>query len=181
MDPGAMAFTRILGHRSSAVSRVYWASAALAVLYAANPRPAVRPIVEVMLMMLPPPECSSISGTAATVRAWAVRTLNANASFIALTLVDSSALGMVPPTLLTTMSSLPNASTALPASSAVVSGCDRSPTTTCARRPRASIWPATDSNSDWVREPITTSAPTSANATAIAAPRPRPAPVTTAT
>ena len=132
-------------------------------------------------MMLPPPECSIISGTAATVSAWAVRTLKVNASFISLTLVVISALGMLPPTLLTTMSSLPNASTALPASSAVVSGWERSPTTMCARLPTASICAATDSSSDWVREPMTTSAPTSAKATAIAAPSPRPAPVTTAT
>ena len=33
-------------------------------------------------MMLPPPECSSIRGTAATVSAWAVSTLKVKASFM---------------------------------------------------------------------------------------------------
>ena len=51
----------------------------------------------------------------------------------------------VPPTLLTTMSSLPNASTALPASLAVSSGCARSATTISARRPVAWICSATSS------------------------------------
>ena len=37
-------------------------------------------MVDVMLMMLPPPECSSMSGTAAAVSACAVETLNVNAS-----------------------------------------------------------------------------------------------------
>ena len=69
-------------------------------------------MVEVMLMMLPPPECSSINGAAATVSAWAVATLKVNASLRSLVEVVSSVLGMVPPTLLTTMSSFPNASTA---------------------------------------------------------------------
>ena len=63
-------------------------------------------------MMLPPPECSSISGTAAMVSAWAVATLKVNASLRSLVEVVSSVLGMVPPTLLTTMSSFPKASTA---------------------------------------------------------------------
>ncbi|CNI33020.1 Uncharacterised protein [Mycobacterium tuberculosis] len=75
-----------------------------------------------MLITLPPPECSSINGTAARVNAWAVTTLNVNASLRSLVVVVSSVLGMVPPTLLTTMSSLPKASTAWPASSAVTSG-----------------------------------------------------------
>ena len=63
-------------------------------------------------MMLPPPECSSISGTAAMVSACAVATLKVKASRRSLVDVVSRAFGMVPPTLLTTMSSLPNASTA---------------------------------------------------------------------
>ena len=84
----------------------------MAVPYAANPRPATRPIVDVMLMMLPPPECSSINGTAAVVSACAVATLNVNASRRSLVEVVNSVLGMVPPTLFTTMSSLPKASTA---------------------------------------------------------------------
>ena len=66
-------------------------------------------MVELMLMMLLPPECSSMSGTAASVSAWAVKTLNVNASFMSFTLVLISALGMVPPTLLTTMSNFPKA------------------------------------------------------------------------
>ena len=97
-------------------------------------------------MMLPPPECSSISGTAAAVSAWAVDTLNVNASRRSFVEVFSSALGMVPPTLLTTMSSLPNASTAAPASLAVSSGWARSATTMCARRPAARICSATSSS-----------------------------------
>ena len=88
---------------------------------------------------------------------------------------------MVPPTLLTTMSSRPNAALASPANAAVSSGWARSATTMCARCPVASICAATPCNSDSVREEISTSAPTSANATAIAAPSPRPAPVTMAT
>ena len=132
-------------------------------------------------MMLPPPECSSISGTAAVVSAWAVATLKVNASRRSLVDVVSSVFGMVPPTLLTTMSSLPNASTAVSASLAVSSGWARSATTMCARRPTALICSATSSSWDCVRDAITTSAPASANASAIAAPSPRPAPVTTAT
>ena len=88
---------------------------------------------------------------------------------------------MVPPTLLTTMSNRPKASTAWPANSAVTSGWAKSAATTWARRPAARTWSATASSSDWVREAMTTSAPTSANASAMAAPRPRPPPVTTAT
>ena len=113
-------------------------------------------------MMLPPPECSSISGTAAEVSAWAVITLKVNASRKSLVDVFSSGPGMVPPTLLTTMSSLPNSSTAAAARPAVASGWARSPTTMCARRPVARICAATASSSDWVREAMTTSAPTSA-------------------
>ena len=78
-------------------------------------------MVEVMLMMLPP-ECSSISGTAALVSACAVATLKVNASFRSLVDVVSSVFGIVPPTLFTTRSSLPKASMAAPASLAVSSG-----------------------------------------------------------
>ena len=87
-------------------------------------------MVEVMLMMLPPSECSSISGTAATTSACAVDTLNVNASRRSFVEVFNSGAGMVPPTLFTTMSSLPNASTAALASAAVSSGCARFATTT---------------------------------------------------
>src|SRR3984893_1970285 len=138
-------------------------------------------MVDVTLMMLPPPECSSISGTAAEVSACAVETLNVNASLRSFVEVLPSGAGMVPATLFTTMSSLPNASTALPASLAVSSGCARSATTISARRPVARICSATSSSWDCVRDAMTTSAPASANASAIAAPSPRPAPVTTAT
>lgn len=62
-------------------------------------------MVEVMLMMLPPPECSSISGTAAEVNACAVETLKVKASRRSFVDVLSSGAGMVPPTLLTTTSS----------------------------------------------------------------------------
>ena len=44
-------------------------------------------------MMLPPPECSSISGTAAVVSACAVATLKVNASFRSLVEVVSSVFG----------------------------------------------------------------------------------------
>ena len=44
-------------------------------------------------MMLPPPECSSISGTAAAVSAWAVTTLKVNASRRSLVDVFSSGAG----------------------------------------------------------------------------------------
>jgi len=73
-------------------------------------------------MMLPPPECSNMSGTAAEVSACAVTTLKVNASRKFFVDVFSSGPGMVPPTLLTTMSSLPNSSTAAAASPAVASG-----------------------------------------------------------
>ena len=46
-----------------------------------------------MLMMLPPPECSSISGTAAAVSAWAVATLKVNASLRSFVEVFSSGVG----------------------------------------------------------------------------------------
>ena len=131
-------------------------------------------------MMLPPPECSSMSGTAAAVRACAVDTLKVNASRRSFAEVSSSGAGMVPPTLLTTMSSFPNASGrgGQPGGDLRVGevGDDD-----CARRPVALICPATSSSWDWVRAAMTTSAPASANASAMAAPRPRPAPVTTAT
>ena len=87
---------------------------------------------------------------------------------------------MAPPTLLTTMSSRPNASMAACASPAAASRSLRSAGTTAARRPAASISRATLTSSSSVRAEITTSAPAWASATAVAAPMPRPAPVTTA-
>jgi hypothetical protein len=99
-----------------------------------------------MLMMLPPPECSSINGTAAVVSACAVATLKVNASRRSLVEVVNSVFGMVPPTLFTTMSSLPKASMAAPASLAVSSGCARSATTTWALRPTPRICSATSSS-----------------------------------
>jgi hypothetical protein len=137
-------------------------------------------MVEVMLMTAPPPECSSISGAAALVSACAVPTLKVNAFLRSLVEVSNNGAGMVPPTLLTMMSSLPNASIARAASFAVSSGWARSTAATWARRPVARICSATVSSCDWVREAITTSAPASAKASAMAAPSPRPAPVTTA-
>lgn len=132
-------------------------------------------------MTLPPPECSSINGTAAVVRACAVATLNVKASRMSFVEVLNRAFGMVPPTLLTTTSSFPNASTAWSASVAVSSGRARSATTTWARRPVAPTCAATSSSWDRVRAATTTSAPASANASAMAAPRPLLAPVTAAT
>ena len=124
---------------------------------------------------------SSISGTAAWVRAWAVETLKWNASSRWRALVRTNSRGIDPPTLLTRMSSRPKAARAASARPAAASRSLRSAGTTAARRPAASICLATSTSCDSVRAEITTSAPASASATADAAPMPRPAPVTTAT
>src|SRR5918994_107904 len=128
-----------------------------------------------------PPSPSSIIGTAARVRAWAVVTLKWNASSRYRVDVFMNALGIVPPTLLTTTSRRPNDSRAVGASPATASMSERSAATTAAWRPACSTRAATSSSWDSVRDEITTSAPASAKATAVAAPMPRPAPVTTAT
>src|SRR3954447_6645628 len=128
-----------------------------------------------------PPSFFSICGTAARVSAWAVETLKWNASSRYAGSVSSSAFGIVPPTLFTTMSSRPNSSYAASARPATASRSIRLAGTTRARRPAASTSLATCWSWSAVREERTTSAPASARATALAAPIPRPAPVTTAT
>ncbi len=57
------------------------------------------PIMELMLITLQQSERSNINGTAATVNAWVMPTLNVRAFFRSLVEV----FGMVPSTLLTTM------------------------------------------------------------------------------
>ena len=87
---------------------------------------------------------------------------------------------MVPPALLTTMSSRPNSSTACATRSATTSLSLTSDGITRARRPRPRTSSATASSCSFVRAASTMSAPASANVRAIAAPMPRPAPVTIA-
>jgi hypothetical protein len=77
-----------------------------------------------------------MSGTGGAVSACAVETLNVNASLRSFVEVLINGAGIVPPTLFTTMSSLPNASTAVPASLAVSSGWARSAVTMWARARR---------------------------------------------
>ena len=62
------------------------------------------------MFTIEPPPPSSMIGTAARVRAWAVSTLKLNARLMNPVEVSSSGRGVVPPTLLTTMSSRPNTS-----------------------------------------------------------------------
>jgi len=124
---------------------------------------------------------ASRCGTAAWVRLCAVTTLNRNAFSRCRGVVARNGRGIAPPTLLTTMSSRPKASTAAGARPAAAAGSLRSAGTTTARRPAASTSRATAASWSPVRAEITTSAPAWASATAVAAPMPRPAPVTTAT
>jgi hypothetical protein len=128
-----------------------------------------------------PPPPSSMSGTAARVRAWAVATFQENSRIIRSGDVSRNGRGMVPPTLLTTTSTRPSSALAMPASEATASRSLRSAGTTTARRPAASTSAATASSWAWVRDESTTSAPAWASAMAEAAPIPRPAPVTMAT
>src|ERR1700727_1310944 len=137
----------------------------------------VRPTTEEMLTAEPPPP-SSMRGTAGPRRAWAVHTLKWNAASMMAGDVSAKAWGIHPPTLLTTMSSRPNASRAESTRPATASRSFKSATTTTARRPAASTRDATSASWSSLRAAITTSAPASARATALAAPIPRPAPVT---
>ena len=86
---------------------------------------------------------SSIRGTAARTRACPAETLKRKASSRNRGDVSSSGLGMVPPMLLTTMSSRPSSLKAVSASEAMRSKSVRSPGTTMARRPVASTCFAT--------------------------------------
>src|SRR5262245_12151615 len=124
---------------------------------------------------------ASRCGTAAWVRLCATTTLNRNAFSRCRGSVARNGRGSAPPTLLTTMSSRPKASTAAAASPAAAPGSLRSAGTTTARRPAASTSRATVASWSSVRAEISTSAPAWARATALASPIPRPAPVITAT
>ena len=131
-------------------------------------------------LVVPFSAAASRCGTAARVRLCAVATLNSKARLRCRGAVSRKGRGMAPPTLLTTMSSRPNALTAASARPAAASRSLRSAGTTTARRPAASISWATLASCSSLRAEMTTSAPASASATAAAAPSPRPAPVTTA-
>ena len=124
---------------------------------------------------------SSMRGTAARIRACPAETLKRKASSKKRGDVSSSGRGMVPPMLLTTMSSRPSSAKAVSAREAMRSKSVRSPGTTMARRPVASTCLATSRSWSSVRAASTTSAPASASATAVAAPMPRPLAVTMAT
>ena len=140
----------------------------------------MRPIIEEMPTTAPPP-VSSIVGTAARVRAWAVATFHENSRMSRLGDVSRNGRGIVPPTLFTTMSMRPSSRAAISASPATASRSLRSAGTTTAFRPSASTCSATASSCSFVRDDSTTWAPASASASADAAPMPRPAPVTMAT
>ena len=133
-----------------------------------------------MLITDPPPR-SIMWGTASWVRLNAVVTFQRSAPSKAFSVVSMNAWGMVPPALLTTMSMPPSSATAASTSFAMPSRDPRSPSTTTAFRPSASICAATSASWSAVRAPMTTSAPTSAKAVAMRAPMPRPAADTTAT
>src|ERR1039458_110481 len=79
---------------------------------------------------------SSIRGTAARTRAWPAPTLKWKASSRKRVEVSSRGRGMLPPRLLTMMSTRPSCSCAVWGSEGIRSTSERSPTTTTPRRPR---------------------------------------------
>ena len=88
--------------------------------------------------MTEPPPRSTMWGTASCVRLKAVVTFQRRAWSNAFSLVSMNAWGMVPPALLTTMSTPPSSFTAASTSVAMPSREPRSPGTTIALRPRDS-------------------------------------------
>src|SRR5689334_325238 len=141
--------------------------------------------MDTMFRIAPPRPCSAMIRCASIAANSGVRTLTAYITSNASRVVPDSGpaapgTSAIPPALLTSTSSPPNACAAAFTISTALAVSAMSTTWTEALRPSDLISAATSSSSERLRAEIATSAPCRANARAMARPMPRPPPVTSA-